>query len=47
MGYGDLRRGRYSAIGQAYLVTSVCAQRRPVFRESRSAEALIHGLRRL
>ncbi len=47
MGYGDLRRGRYSAIGQAYLVTTVCARRQPLLREPRAAEMLIDELRRL
>ncbi len=47
MGYGDLRRGRHSAAGQAYLVTTVCALRRPLLREPHAAETLIHELRRL
>jgi len=29
MGYADPRKGRYSAPGYEYLVTTVCARRRP------------------
>lgn len=47
MGHGDLRRGRYSAVGQEYLVTTVCARRQPLLREPHAAEALVQQLRRL
>ena len=46
MGYGDLRKGRYSAIFHEYLVTTVCAGRKPLFRDHETAHTLIQELNR-
>jgi len=37
----DLRRGRYSEIGRAYLVTSVCMDRAPVFADWRLGRLVV------
>ena len=41
-----LRRGRVSVAGQAYLVTSVARDRRPLLCQSSAARALVEQLRR-
>ncbi|PSQ91246.1 MAG: transposase [Proteobacteria bacterium SW_6_67_9] len=47
MGYADLRKGRYSAPGYEYLVTTVCARRRPVFANAGAAQRLVECLQSL
>ncbi|MDZ7787770.1 MAG: transposase [Halofilum sp. (in: g-proteobacteria)] len=47
MGYGDLRKGRHSAPGQEYLLTTVCTRRQPLFENRHNAETLIDELRHL
>jgi REP element-mobilizing transposase RayT len=47
VGYGDLRKGRVSLPGQEYLVTTVCAGRRPVFARPSAAQHLAGELARL
>jgi len=47
MGYADLRKGRYSAPGYEYLVTTVCARRRPLFNDDRAARRLNECVRSL
>lgn len=42
----NLRRNRYSATGHYYLLTAVTKNRRPLFRDFRSARICINGLRR-
>lgn len=42
---GNLRRGRYSEIGRAYLVTTVCKSRMPVFADWRLGRLVVHELR--
>ena len=46
MSYNDLRKGRYSEPGREYLITSVVAERHPVFRDLRCARLLIQTLQR-
>ena len=41
----DLRRGRYSEIGRAYLVTSVCMDRVPVFADWRLGRLVVQEFR--
>ncbi len=38
----DLRKGRYSEIGRAYILTSICEGRVPVFAELRLGHLLAH-----
>ncbi len=45
MTYADLRIGRFSEPGRAYLVTTVVAGRRPIFTELYQARAFIRVLR--
>ena len=45
MSYDNLRKGRFSAPGHEYLVTSATHRRAPVFADFRSARALICVLR--
>lgn len=45
MGYGDLRKGRFSARNQEYLVTTVCRSRRPLFRNPDNCYKLADELR--
>jgi len=44
MSYNDLRKGRWSAPGQEYLVTTVTAERRPLFTSLAAAMPVIHAL---
>jgi REP element-mobilizing transposase RayT len=41
----DLRKGRVSVPGQAYHITTITLDRRPVFSDFRSARVLINALR--
>lgn len=41
----DLRRGRFSEVGRAYLITTVTQGRRPAFRDFRSARLLVDEMR--
>ena len=45
MSYADLRKGRFSAPGHEYLVTTVTNGRLPVFADFHCARALVHALR--
>lgn len=47
MGYGDLRKGRCSAPGYEYLVTTVCAGRRRVFADDHADRRLIECVQSL
>ena len=45
MSYADLRKGRFSAPGHEYLVTTVTNGRLPIFADFHCARALVHALR--
>jgi putative transposase len=47
MTYNALRNGRVSIPGQTYIVTTVCAGRRPMFLDLACARAAIAEMRRL
>lgn len=47
MSYSDLRKGRWSAKGQIYLVTTVTHKRRPHWLDFHAARILVGELRRL
>ena len=47
MPYNDLRKGRFSQIGQAYVVTVVCAGREPIFADFDAARLAIKQMRDL
>ncbi len=47
MSYNDLRKGRWSAPGQAYMVTTVVSGRRPVFIDIGTARPVIDALSNL
>jgi REP element-mobilizing transposase RayT len=41
----NLRRGRYSEVGRAYLITTVTQERRPIFHDFRSGRLLVEEMR--
>ncbi len=47
MSYSNLSVGRYSSSGQVYLVTTVTAQRWPIFHDFNMARCVIGEMRRL
>ena len=47
MGWDELRKGRFSEPGRAYHVTTVVADRRPVFRDLRLGRILVREMMRL
>lgn len=47
MSYNDLRKGRWSESGREYLVTTVTARRRRIFRDFHCARLFVHELAHL
>jgi REP-associated tyrosine transposase len=47
MPYSDLRKGRYSAIGITYHITTVTKNRLPLFRDFRLARIVVYQLKAL
>ncbi|WP_027469851.1 REP-associated tyrosine transposase [Deefgea rivuli] len=41
----DLRKGRMSAIGQAYVITSICSQRQPFLSDLYAARCVVNGFK--